>query len=177
MAPIYIMIDQEKTGRNILDLMNRKGMQVKDIQGACGFEKPQAVYKWLHGQTLPSIDNLLILSRLFETDLEGILAVSEDALPHYGFSPVHYDFLLFITGFPPFTRSSVPFFLSLKDDVPYNNAPAFLPWSRSSGNRCKDRVFVQHSQKREGILGLKEWGKYASMCLTLNKKEAGYGID
>lgn len=81
MAPIYIMIDQEKTGRNILDLMNRKGMQVKDIQGACGFEKPQAVYKWLHGQTLPSIDNLLILSRLFETDLEGILTVSEDALP------------------------------------------------------------------------------------------------
>ena len=83
MAPIYITIDQEKTGRNIASLMALKGIRVKDIQGACGFEKPQAVYKWLHGQSLPSIDNLVILARLFETNIEGILAVSGDALHRY----------------------------------------------------------------------------------------------
>lgn len=83
MSPIYIAIDQEETGRNISRLMARKGLRVRDIQEACGFEKPQAVYKWIHGQTLPSIDNLLILSRIFKTDMEGILAVSGDALPHF----------------------------------------------------------------------------------------------
>ena len=83
MAPIYIMIDQEETGRNILNLMNRQGLKVRDIQEACGFEQPQAVYKWLHGQSLPSIDNLLILAKLFESTVEGILATSEDALPHF----------------------------------------------------------------------------------------------
>ena len=83
MTPIYVTIDQEKTGRNIASLMALKGIRVKDIQEACGFEKPQAVYKWLHGQTLPSIDNLLILSILFETDMKGILAVSGDALHRF----------------------------------------------------------------------------------------------
>ena len=83
MTPIYVTIDQEKTGRNIASLMALKGIRVKDIQEACGFEKPQAVYKWLHGQTLPSIDNLLILSILFETDMKGILAVSGEALHRF----------------------------------------------------------------------------------------------
>ena len=83
MSPIYISIDQEKTGKKISSLMTRKGMKVRDVQEACGFEKPQAVYKWLHGQSLPSVDNLLILSRLLDTNMEGILAVSGDVLPHY----------------------------------------------------------------------------------------------
>ena len=83
MTPIYIMIDQEETGRNILDLMHRQGLKVRDIQEACGFEQPQAVYKWIHGQSLPSIDNLLILAKLFGSTVEGILAISGDAFPHF----------------------------------------------------------------------------------------------
>ena len=83
MAPIYIMIDQEETGQNIQHLMHRKGLKVRDIQEACGLEKPQAVYKWIHGQSLPSIDNLLILAKIFGSTVEGILATSEDALPHF----------------------------------------------------------------------------------------------
>jgi len=81
MAPVYIMIDQVETGRNIQKLMQRSGIRVRDLQEACGFDKPQAVYKWLHGQSLPTIDNLLILARVFHTNMEGILAVSGDALP------------------------------------------------------------------------------------------------
>ena len=83
MTPIYITIDQEGTGRNIQHLMRCQGLKVRDIQEACGFEQPQAVYKWLHGQSLPSIDNLLILAKLFGSTVEGILATSGDALPHF----------------------------------------------------------------------------------------------
>ena len=81
MAPIYITIDQERTGQNIQNCMRQRGLKVKDVQEACGFEQPQAVYKWLHGQSLPSIDNLLILAVLFQISVEGILATSGDALP------------------------------------------------------------------------------------------------
>ena len=81
MAPIYIMIEQDETGRNIRRLRREKGLRVRDIQEACGFEQPQAVYKWLSGQSLPSIDNLLILTKLLSTTVEGILVTSGDALP------------------------------------------------------------------------------------------------
>lgn len=93
MTPIYIMIDQEETGRNILDLMHRQGLKVRDIQEACGFEQPQAVYKWIHGQSLPSIDNLLILAKLFGSTMEGILATSGDAFPHISAKKWKFPFL------------------------------------------------------------------------------------
>lgn len=51
---------------------------VKDIQGAMGFENPQAVYKWLSGRSLPSIDNFIILSRLLHTSIEDILVIDGD---------------------------------------------------------------------------------------------------
>ena len=79
MAPIYITINPEKTGQNIVNLMRFRGLRVKDIQEACGFEKPQAIYKWIHGDLIPSIDNLLVLAKLFSTNVESILA-AEDAL-------------------------------------------------------------------------------------------------
>lgn len=98
MAPIYIIIDQEKTGQNILHLMHRRGLRVKDIQDACGFEQPQAVYKWIHGQTLPSIDNLLILSKLLGSSVEGILATSEDAFPHLKKQRKRFFWIIIISG-------------------------------------------------------------------------------
>ena len=86
MNPIYITIEQAQTGANIRAMMKKMGVKVRDVQVACGFEQPQAVYKWLSGQSLPSLDNLLILSRILKTDMESILVTSEDALPFfYGF--------------------------------------------------------------------------------------------
>lgn len=83
MAPVYITIRLEATGRNISRLMKMNGLKVRDVQTACGFENPQAVYKWLNGQSLPSIDNLLILTVILHTNMEGILVTSEDALPSF----------------------------------------------------------------------------------------------
>ena len=43
-----------------------------------GFENPQAVYKWISGKCLPSLDNFLILSRLLNTSIEDILVIDGD---------------------------------------------------------------------------------------------------
>ena len=51
---------------------------VRDIQNAMGFENPQAVYKWISGKCLPSLDNFLILSRLLNTSIEDILVIDGD---------------------------------------------------------------------------------------------------
>ena len=78
MQPMYVSIQQKETGNRIKSLLKQNGYTVKDIQGAMGFENPQAVYKWLSGRSLPSIDNFIILSRLLHTSIEDILVIDGD---------------------------------------------------------------------------------------------------
>ena len=86
MEPVYISIMLPETGNRIRSLMRQRGLSARDLQQACGFEQPQAVYKWLNGQSVPSIDNLLILGTVFGTKIENILVTSEDASVFWLFS-------------------------------------------------------------------------------------------
>lgn len=78
MEPIYLSIQQKETGKRIKELLYHNGYTVKDIQEIMGFENPQAVYKWLSGKSLPSLDNFLILSKVLHTSIEDILVVDGD---------------------------------------------------------------------------------------------------
>ena len=78
MKPMNLSIRQKETGNNIRKLLSENGYTVKDVQNAMGFENPQAVYKWLSGRSLPSIDNFIILSRLLHTSIEDILVIDGD---------------------------------------------------------------------------------------------------
>ena len=78
MEPMYLSIQQNETGKQIKKLLREKGYTVKDVQSAMGFENPQAIYKWISGKSLPSLDNFLILSRLLHTSIEDILVVDGD---------------------------------------------------------------------------------------------------
>ena len=78
MKPIYLSIQQQATGNRIRELLKENGYTVKDIQEAMGFENPQAVYKWISGRSLPSIDNFLILSKVLHTSIEDILVIDGD---------------------------------------------------------------------------------------------------
>lgn len=68
-----------RTGENIRRLRKQSGLSVKNLQEVFGFATPQAIYKWQQGASLPSIDNLLVLSNLFGVSVEDIIAV--DLLP------------------------------------------------------------------------------------------------
>lgn len=78
MKPVYLSILQKETGAHIKTLLKEKGYTVKDIQEAMGFEYPQAIYKWLSGDSLPTLDNFVILSRVLNTRIEDILVIDED---------------------------------------------------------------------------------------------------
>lgn len=82
MEPMYLSIQQQETGRQIKRLIQEHGYTVKDVQGAMGFENPQAIYKWIAGKSLPSLDNFVILSRLLHTSIEDILVIDGDVLLH-----------------------------------------------------------------------------------------------
>ncbi len=73
MSAIYMSIQPEQTGQRIKELIVSHGYSVRDIQDFMGFDNPQAVYKWLNGKSMPSLDNLLILSKVLGTSIDDIL--------------------------------------------------------------------------------------------------------
>ena len=72
-------IDTVATGRNINRLRNAAGMSVRDIQTVFGFATPQAIYKWIHGTSMPTIGNLVILAAMLGVTLDEIVVLSTDA--------------------------------------------------------------------------------------------------
>lgn len=76
--PVFITIQQEATGKRMRQLFQQNGYTVKDVQTAMGFENPQAIYKWLAGRSLPSIDNLIVLSLILHVSIEEILVLDGD---------------------------------------------------------------------------------------------------
>ena len=76
--PVFISIEQVATGKRMRQLFQQNGYSVRDVQTAMGFENPQAIYKWLAGRSLPSIDNLIVLSAILHVSIEEILVVDGD---------------------------------------------------------------------------------------------------
>lgn len=69
------VIDLPKTGAKINLLRKKANISVKEIQEVFGFESPQAIYKWIHGRNLPTVDNLIILAEIFDVTVENILSI------------------------------------------------------------------------------------------------------
>ena len=73
-------VDTVATGRNIDRLRLAAGMSVRDMQMVFGFATPQAIYKWIHGTSMPTIDNLVILAAMLGVTLDEIVVVETAAM-------------------------------------------------------------------------------------------------
>lgn len=82
----YPIIDTIATGARIKELRISRHLKVEDVARFMGFESEQAVYKWQRGDSMPTVDNLYALSRLFETSIDDILRGSKEK--DSGSSPV-----------------------------------------------------------------------------------------
>lgn len=65
--------DLKATGGKIKTLMDASGVTVRDLQSVFGFDYPQAIYAWLGGRNLPTVDNLLVLSQIFDVTIDEIV--------------------------------------------------------------------------------------------------------
>lgn len=61
------------TGKNINELRIAAGLSIKDIQEIFGFNTPQAIYKWVNGICMPTVDNLVILAAILEVTIDEIV--------------------------------------------------------------------------------------------------------
>lgn len=69
----YPVIDMHATGTHIKELMDTRELSVQDVQEAMGLASPQAVYRWLRGSNMPSVDNLYALSRYLNTSMDDMI--------------------------------------------------------------------------------------------------------
>ena len=70
------VINMAATGQNITRLRKQAGLSVANLQQIFGFSTPQAIYKWQRGTALPTVDNLVVLSAVFNTGINNILVIS-----------------------------------------------------------------------------------------------------
>ena len=70
------VINMVATGQNITRLRKQAGLSVANLQQIFGFTTPQAIYKWQRGTALPTVDNLVILAAVFNTNINNILVIN-----------------------------------------------------------------------------------------------------
>ena len=70
-------INTAATGQNINRLRMAAGLSVRDMQEIFGFATPQAIYKWIHGTAMPTIDNLVILAAVLDVTIDDIVVVEQ----------------------------------------------------------------------------------------------------
>ena len=76
----YPILDLKKTGKRIKDLREERDMSVEEVTEFLGHISAQSVYKWQRGESLPTIDNLYALSKLFKTPIDDILIGNRGAV-------------------------------------------------------------------------------------------------
>ena len=72
-------INTVATGENINRMRMEAGFTVKDMQAVFGFATPHAIYKWIHGTAMPTIDNLVILAAVLGVTMDEIIVVDTPA--------------------------------------------------------------------------------------------------
>lgn len=72
----YPVIDPVATGNRINVLRQSKGYSVVELQDYFGFATTNAIYKWMRGDTLPSLDNMFALSLLLEVPVNDIIVMA-----------------------------------------------------------------------------------------------------
>ena len=70
-----VVIDTKATGANIKNMIRSGGYKIADVQQRCGFNTPQAIFKWMRGDCVPSIDNMVIIADMFGVTVDRIIAV------------------------------------------------------------------------------------------------------
>lgn len=77
MSYFFPLLDVVATGENINRSRKKAGYSVKELQDIFGFGTPQAIYKWLRGDSMPSLDNLIILASVLNVTVDEILVVEK----------------------------------------------------------------------------------------------------
>ncbi len=96
-----VSVDLVATGTKIKELRYQNHYTVADLAEIVGSSE-NTIFKWQRGDCLPTIDNLLILSKLFGTPMDDIIQSKER-----GDEPLsHINGFFFYWSFRPYSSDS-----------------------------------------------------------------------
>ena len=70
MTPI---LDPVGTGRNIDDIRRDRNLSVAALKDALGLSTTNAIYKWFRGDSMPTLDNIVILSSILKVSINDMI--------------------------------------------------------------------------------------------------------
>lgn len=70
---MYPTINLRETGINLRRIMDKRGIEVKDVQKYLNLASAQSVYNWCNGFNMPTIDNLYALSQLLQVPIDALV--------------------------------------------------------------------------------------------------------
>ena len=77
---MYPRVVKIETGKRIRNLMKVRGLKPTDIQDKLSLCCVQTVYKWMRGESIPSIDILYSLCALLRVNMDSLLVGNMDSL-------------------------------------------------------------------------------------------------
>lgn len=69
----YPVIDPVATGERINTFRKNRGFSVVSLRDYLGLSTTNAIYKWLKGESLPTLDNFLALSLLLDVSMNDLI--------------------------------------------------------------------------------------------------------
>ena len=73
-----VSLDMMMSGQVLNHMIRKSGYTISEIQKELQLSCPQPIYRWINGQTMPSIDNLYKLSRLLNVHMEDLVLARQD---------------------------------------------------------------------------------------------------
>lgn len=70
-----LKVDKRATGLRIYRLLENSNWTREEISEFLELNSPRVIYDWTSGIKLPSIENLLNLAKIFNVQIEDILAI------------------------------------------------------------------------------------------------------
>ena len=77
---MYPGVDKIETGKRIRSLMKVRGLKPTDVQDKLSLCCVQTVYKWMRGESIPSIDILYSLCALLRVNMDSLLVGNKEQI-------------------------------------------------------------------------------------------------
>ena len=72
-----VQLNKRKTGENIYFLIDQSKYTREDVADYLQLASPRVIYDWENGTKMPSTENLFNLAKLFNVQIEDILAIQD----------------------------------------------------------------------------------------------------